>query len=121
MNRRLQALGRLPVGTMNKTEAAYDLALRAQKQEGKILWHKFDGVKLRLADKCFLTVDFFVMTADGQLQAHDVKGSMAIVSDDAKVKMKVAAEIYPFQFFYAVPRAKKNGGAWDLIEASHGR
>lgn len=91
-----RALGRLPAGAMNKTEAAYAQHLELRKRDGDVLWVKFEGIKLRLADNTFLTPDFAVMRGDGQIELHDVKGFM---TDDANVKMKVAAGIYPFQFF----------------------
>ncbi|HGM6611867.1 DUF1064 domain-containing protein [Stenotrophomonas maltophilia] len=112
--RRVLALGRLKTGEMNKTEAAYAERLRALQAAGEILWHRFEGLKLRLADNTFLTVDFAVMRADGQLEMHDVKGSKAIYTDDAKVKMKVAAQMYPFVFVVAYPRPKREGGGWLL-------
>ncbi len=113
---RALALGRLKQGQMNKTEAAYAERLRALQMAGEILWHRFEGVKLRLADKTFLTVDFAVMRADGQLEMHDVKGSKAIYTDDARVKMKVAAEMYPFVFRVAYPNSKRQGGGWQIEE-----
>ena len=116
MKRHFQALGRLKVGEMNKTEAAYAKHLEALKQAGLILWCRFDAVKLRLADNTFLTVDFFILNAQSQLEAHDVKGSLRIITDDAKVKMKVAADAFPFAFYYAVPRTQKSGGGWEITE-----
>lgn len=116
MNRRLQALGRLKPGEMNRTEAAYAQLLTGQLQQGEILWWKFEGIKLRLADNCFLTVDFAVMNRAGELQMIDVKGARAVWSDDSKVKMRVAAELYPFPFFVAFPQSKKDGGGF-LVEA----
>jgi len=92
---RLQALGRLPAGTMNKTEAAYEQVLKRRLMAGEIAWYKFEGVKLRLAAATFYTADFFVMAADGQLEVHEVKG---VWTDDARVKTKVAAAMYPFKF-----------------------
>jgi hypothetical protein len=109
------ALGRLKVGQLNKTEQAYQDFLERRKAGGQVLWYRFEGVKLRLADNTFITVDFAVLLADGILEMHDVKGSKAIYQDDAKVKMKVAAEMYPFIFRVAYPRPKKDGGGW-LIE-----
>ena len=100
---------------MNKTEAAYEAnVLRPAQIAGEILWYKFEGVKLRLADNTFLTVDFPVMLADGTLEMHDVKGGKAVFTDDARVKMKVAADLYPFTFKAVYPRAKKHGGGWDV-------
>ena len=112
-NNRMYALGRLKTGEMNKTEAAYAAHLEARKQQGFVKWYKFEGVKLRLADNTFLTVDFAVMGANGVLEMHEVKGFM---TDDAAVKLKVAADMYPFRFLLVRARAKKAGGGWDVTE-----
>jgi hypothetical protein len=114
--KKLYALGRLRPGHMNRTESAYAQHLELQKRAGEIAWYAFDAVKLRLADNTFLSVDFFVMLANGELQARDVKGSLKIITEDAAVKMKVANQYFPFRFFYAIPKPKKLGGGWDLIE-----
>lgn len=112
---RLYAKGRLKTGEMNKTEARYDQHLNWRKNAGEILWYRFECIKLRLADNTFLSVDFFVMTADGTLEAHDVKGAKAIITEDAKVKMKVAAETFPFVFRYVFPKPKDEGWIIELI------
>lgn len=112
----MRALGRLRPGDMNKTEAAYDKVLAEQLHAGLIQWYRFESIKLRLADNTFLTVDFAVLRADGVFEFHDVKGAWAIYTDDAKVKMKVAAESFPFVFKVAVPRKKKDGGGWEVRE-----
>lgn len=111
---KLQALGRLRDGQMNKSEAAFADYLDALKHDGKVLWWKFEGIKLKLADNTHLTVDFAVLRADGQLEMVDVKGARAIVQDDAKAKIKVAAAMFPFAFFLAYPRKAKDGGGWDI-------
>lgn len=109
------ALGRLKTGEMNKTEAAYAAHLEMMRRAGDVQWFRFEGVKLRLADNTFLTVDFAVMAASGLLEMIDVKGSPAIYTDDAKVKMKVAADTYPFVFKVAFPIPKKQGGGWKEV------
>ncbi len=106
----MQALGRLKSGEMNKTEAAYDAHLAALMHIGQVIWYRFEGIKFRLADNTFLTVDFAVMMSDGRLEMHEVKGFML---DDANVKIKVAASIYPFVF--KVIR-KGKGGTWQITE-----
>lgn len=111
MNRALQALGRLPRGTMNKTEEAYARDLRDAVTLGDVLWWKFEGIKLRLANNTFYTPDFAVMLADGQLECHEVKGFW---QDDARAKIKIAADIYPFTFRAFKPRSKRAGGGWDI-------
>lgn len=107
------ALGRLKTGQMNKTEAAYSAQLNHRLIAGEILWFKFEGLKLRLADNTFYSPDFFVMLADGSLEAHEVKGFM---QDDAAVKIKVAAELYPFRFYLVKVAAKKDGGGFTVTE-----
>ena len=47
MSKAMYALGRLKVGAMNKTEAAYDAHLAQLQHAGQILWRKFEGLKLR--------------------------------------------------------------------------
>ena len=36
--------------------------------------------------------------------------------DDARVKIKVAADMYPFKFLAIKKRAKKLGGGWEIEE-----
>jgi hypothetical protein len=101
------ALGRLPTGTMNKTEQAYADHLRLEERAGRVIWWKFEPLKLRLADACFYEPDFLVLPSDGVLEVHEVKGFWR---DDARVKIKVAASLFPIRFI-AVTRTK--GGGWE--------
>lgn len=103
------ALGRLKTGQMNKTEAAYAELLNQRQMAGEVLWFKFEGIKLRLADNTFYTPDFAVLLANNEMECHEVKGFW---QDDARVKIKVAADQYPFRFIAIKPVAKKNGGGW---------
>jgi hypothetical protein len=111
-----RALGRMPAGKMNKLESAYAAYLWQLQCLGEILWYKFEGIKLRLADNTFLTVDFAVLQKDGILAMHECKGGW--FRDDAKVKTKVAASIYPFRFLIVRARPKKDGGGWSEEEVS---
>ncbi len=113
MNRANFALGRLKTGERNRTEAAYELYLRSLQMAGEVVWYRFEGIKLRLADNTFYTPDFCVMLADGQMEVHEVKGFW---SDDARVKIKIAAEMYPFRFLAIKACAKKDGGGWTVEE-----
>ena len=108
------ALGRLPAGTMNKTEAAYDAFLHQLRHIGEVHWHKFEAVKLRLADSTFYTCDFAVLPRSGFLEMHEVKGGWW--QDDARVKIKVAASLYPFKFVAVTMLPKKKGGGWEREE-----
>jgi hypothetical protein len=107
------ALGRLKTGELNKTEAAYAAYLEARKQSGEILWYKFEGVKLRLADNTFLSPDFFVLLSDCSLEVHEVKGHWR---DDARAKIKIAAAMFPFRFIAVTAKTKKAGGGWAIEE-----
>ena len=110
------ALGRLPVGAMNQTEAAFDRHLVGMQVRGEIVWHAFEAIKLRLADNTFYTPDFFVMTAQRELVVYEVKGWM---TDDAAVKIKVAAETFPIlRFYLARKRLIKDGGDFAVEEVS---
>ena len=95
IKQRTQALGRLKQGAMNKTEVAYARLLETRKSAGEVAWYKFEGLKFRLADNTFYTPDFAVMLSDGSMELHEVKGFW---QDDAKVKIKIASDLYPFQF-----------------------
>lgn len=80
---------------MNKLEAKYADHLEMQKRHGDIIEYWFDCVKLRLAEKTFYTPDFLVLTKDLNLEIHETKGFW---EDDARVKIKVAADKFPFKF-----------------------
>ncbi|MEM5384161.1 hypothetical protein VSR68_11285 [Paraburkholderia phymatum] len=103
-------LGRMGGGKMNKSESAYAAHLEALKHVGQILWYRFEGIKLRLADNTFYTPDFAVIVASGALELHEFKGFM---EEDANVKLKAAASQYPF-VIRLVRRGK--GGSFDIRE-----
>lgn len=111
MNKGVMALGRLKAGAQNRTEAAYEETLQAMARAGEVAWYRFEGLKLRLADNTFYTPDFAVMRADGQMECHEVKGRWM---DDARAKIKIAAEMYPFCFLAVTVRPKKDGGGWNV-------
>ncbi|MDR3158602.1 MAG: DUF1064 domain-containing protein [Zoogloeaceae bacterium] len=110
---RMYALGRLRAGQMNRTEIEYGNLLALRQQEGEVLWYKFEAVKLRLADNTFYSPDFAVMLADGSLEMHEVKGHWL---DDARIKIKVAADRFPFRFVAVRKRARKDGGGFFVEE-----
>ncbi len=107
---KMYALGRMKKWKMNKTEAEYASFLEDEKNRGAIVFYRFEGIKLRLADNTFYTPDFVVMDLDGVIECHEVKGYWM---DDARVKIKIAAEMYPFRFLAVKKRAKKHGGGWE--------
>ncbi len=113
--KRNYALGRLKAGQMNKTESAYAERLEMLRRSGEIHWFKFEAMKLRLADNTFYTPDFCVMAGDGVIECHEVK---VFWQDDARAKIKVAADIYPFRFIAVKPLPKTSGaaGKWRISD-----
>lgn len=102
---------------MNKLEAAYARHLDAMVAGGEILWYKYEGVTLKLADDTRLTCDFIVQLADGEVVLRDTKAfnkkrRKAIIEDDAAVKLRVAATHFPFR----VEKVTCQDGAWVLEE-----
>lgn len=99
-------------GVMNKTEARYaSEVLELGKLEGEIKEYWYESVKLKLADGAWFTVDFFVLLSNGILECHEVKGFWR---ESARVRIKVAAERYPFRFVSASRIKKKAGGGWAM-------
>ena len=113
MRNHTNALGRLKTGQLNKTEAEYEQLLRIRQSGGEIAWYRFEGIKLRLADNTFYSPDFAVMLTNGQMEMHEVKGYWR---DDARAKIKIAADQYPFRFIAVQKQAKKRGGGWKVEE-----
>lgn len=108
-------------GERNKTEAAYEAHLELLKRAGEIDGYQFEGIKLRLADLTWWTPDFIVYDKDGYVQLHDTKGTttkkradgskdkVPWIEEDAKIKLKVIAELFPFQVFAVF----KTGNGWE--------
>ena len=96
---------------MNGLERAWAEELAKRKAVGEILWFRYEGIALRLADGARYTPDFALMFADGTLELHEVK---AFWAEAARLRIKVAAELFPFRFL-AVRRGPKNAG-WQLEE-----
>ena len=91
---------------MKKTEAQYVTQVLAPMLAAReIVSWKFEPLKLKLAPKTFYTPDFLVVHAD-RFALHEVKGHW---EDDARVKIKCAAQAYPWFEFVAVKRER---GGW---------
>jgi len=92
---------------MNGTEHLYSQLLDCSSEVA--IW-KFETIKLRLADRTWYTPDFFVIKTDASCEFHEVKGFWR---DDARVKIKVAAELFPMFRFIAI---QKVDGEWKTEE-----
>lgn len=96
---------------LNKTEQAfYDFMVGVYGAKAVLSQH----VTLRIANGCRYTPDLVLFVSSGAMFAYEVKGFMR---DDAAVKLKVAASLYPWIKFHLVTRKpKKIGGGWDIQE-----
>lgn len=98
---------------MNRLEESYAAELERRRVAGEVEWYAYEAVTLRLADRCRYTPDFAVMTSDGEIQMHECKGFMR---DDARVKLKVAAEQFPMRFLLVRAIPRKSGGGFAIEE-----
>jgi hypothetical protein len=92
---------------MNKTEAAWADQLELLKKADKIIDWRFNSVRFRLGDGAYYKPDFFVIYPD-HFELHEVKGFWR---EAAKVRIKTAAELYPW-IRWVVVRLEK--GSWDI-------
>lgn len=118
------ARGRIRDKGMNRTEARYAGELDLRQKVGEIAWYDFEGVTLKLGFDCRYTPDFAVMLANGELEMHEVKGSKSsrrsngttvqvpYSRDDSKVKIRVAARMFPFRFKMVHPTT----AGWEVVD-----
>ncbi len=104
--------GRTP-GEMNKLERQYAALLEARRVTGEIKSWKYEPFKLRLAKSTFFDIDFSLIFHDGHIELHEVKGHW---EDDARVKIKVAAEIFPEFKFFGVRWNGREGWAFEEFQ-----
>lgn len=116
---------RIP-GTMNRTEQRYSAHLSLRTMAGEISLSRFEAVTFKLAPDTRYTPDFMVMMPDGAIEFHEVKGAkkqkiggiqtgkiVPYVEEDAKLKIKIAAEM--LQEFRFVMVFEANGN-WEAVE-----
>lgn len=99
-------------GMMNGLEKRYAQHLALRRTVGEIMGFKFEPLKLRLAPKTYYSPDFSVMMPDGRVELHEVKGGHW--EDDARVKIKCAAAMFPE--FRIVAAQEKGKGNWVFEE-----
>ena len=112
MTMRPTAKGRIakPRG-MTGIEASYEAQLMIEKAADEVLWYRYEGITLKLADDTRYTPDFLILNKDCSLECVEVKGPFR--REDSFVKLKVAASIYPFRFFLVT---RDKDGKWDQRE-----
>ncbi len=99
-----------PKQIMNKTEQRYSIQLEMMKLSEQIIEWRFEALNFRLARKTFYMPDFMVIKPD-RFEFHEVKGEFW--RDDARVKIKVAAAMYPWFKWIAAQFIR---GEWKIEE-----
>jgi len=89
-------------GKMNKLETEYAFWLKINPN---VIDFHFESFKLRMADRTWYTPDFLVIYED-RMEFHEVKGFW---EDDARVKWKTCADLYPWFVLRAIQKKK---GKW---------
>lgn len=94
---------------MNGLERRFEAEhIKYLRTVGVVKWYAYESIKLRLADRTWFTPDFMCVTYENNIVFYEVKGFWR---DDARVKIKVAAEQYP-QF--AFRSATYSDGHWQF-------
>lgn len=98
-------------GKMNGLEKKYAQHLEMRKMTGEILDWKFEAIKLKLAPATFYNPDFLLLMPDGRIELWEVKGFW---EDDARVKIKVAAEMFSGMFSFRAAMWNKKNKDWKV-------
>ena len=99
-------------GEMNGLEKRYGAHLDIRKAVGEIISWKFEPIKLKLAQSTFYNIDFLLWMSNGSIELHEAKGHW---EDDSRVKIKVAAQLFP-EFKFVAVQWDKARGDWKFEE-----
>lgn len=95
-------------GRMNSLEKQFrDEIVHPGIMSGNIISAHFEGMKLRIGEKCFYTPDWLLVWSD-HIELAECKGHW---EDDARVKIKAVADKFPCFKFTAWQRKK---GVWSM-------
>lgn len=96
----------------SRTEQRYAALLDVWQREGQVRKWRYEAMRLTLATlKTTLTIDFWLTRPDGRIELHEVKG---FAREDAMVKLKVAAVLYP-EWRIILVRWQKQAWTWKDI------
>lgn len=92
----------------NKLEKRFEIeCLNLWKFEHKIIDYAFEAITIRIGNGVTYRPDYWTVDSEGRTTFYECKGKQ--VWDDAKVKIKVAAMLYPAYRFYL---CRRENGAW---------
>jgi len=101
---------------MNKGETRYAQSLEHDRQARMhVRWWGFQVLKLRLGGGAWYTPDFTVISRAGAIECHEYKGHW---EEAARVRIKVAASLYPWIRFVVV-KGSRNGHTTEVVKSHH--
>ena len=99
----------------SKTEQQYAALLDQWQREEDIARWWYEPMKLWLAPRTTITIDFLVRRYGGErLELHEVKGKW--IREDGWVKLKIAAALYPC-YLVILATWKENAWHWKTVPA----
>jgi hypothetical protein len=106
---------------MNRQEQAFAKKLDGLMIVGDIKWWRFEPAKFRVSGmQNWYTPDFIVINRDNTISAYDVKAIdyRTMQGNERQiVKIKGMASGIPWmRWFLAMPKRKKDGGGWSIVE-----
>jgi hypothetical protein len=103
---------------MNRTESRFAEGLEARRLCGEIKVWAFEPEVLALGPEMSFCPDFRVVELDGSVSWYDVKRLRGWSHEDATIKIKMAAVLYPDDAFY---QARWDGKTWKIRRFKSGR
>lgn len=91
----------------NRWERGYWEHLEARRAAGEIVDFRYECMTFKLGHDCRLTPDFMVLMPDGRIELHEIKGRR---EEDAMVKLRVFATVYPYWPLYIVTKDRPESG-----------
>ena len=102
---------------MNKLEQRWAEQLEIERAAGEIRSWRYNSIRLKLADGSWFKPDFVVICADGSMRIDETKGHWR---EAARVRIRVAAELYPEFRFRALSWHGHEGWAVEAFGAAEG-
>lgn len=107
-----QAEVELALASMNKLETAFAAELKLRLRAAELEWWAFEPFRFRIGTGAHYTPDFAALDHEAHLTLYEVKGRW---EEAARVRIKVAAHLYPMLRFVAVTRPPREGWQYEEI------
>ena len=104
----------IPASKMNVLETRFVTEyLEPLRLAGELQWWEFEPMRFRIGSSAFYRPDFVVVDGIGQVLAYETKG---VWREAAKVRIRVAADRFPWVRFVAVQVGPAGGFEFENFE-----